>query len=219
MSRRSDGHAGLALAAAAYLLLAATAHAGPVYRCVDAHGAVSFQDRPCPRTSTQKQLHLPAAPPAPRRPMAPATPPAAAATAAAAPAPRAGPVHVPLPVLYGCNNAVTGEYYITATPRPGYLAPLGATGVLQPSLGEVYGARGGSRLSAPETHDQPTPGLTGHTFVRVRDTCRRLDHGQTCAALRRMQDDNAEALRQAFSEDEAALEQRAAELQAQLAGC
>ncbi len=42
----------------ALLVFATGLHAGPVYKCLDAHGAVAFQDTPCAARSAQAKLDV-----------------------------------------------------------------------------------------------------------------------------------------------------------------
>lgn len=56
----------------ALLLACACAHAGPVYKCTDAAGAISFQATPCADGAAQTEVAIQKAPPAP-----PAPPPGA----------------------------------------------------------------------------------------------------------------------------------------------
>lgn len=48
----------VAFALMLWVLAAGAAHAASVYRCVDAHGRLSFQDTPCPAHTQQSRIHL-----------------------------------------------------------------------------------------------------------------------------------------------------------------
>jgi hypothetical protein len=90
-------------------LLTATAWAQPVrvYRCIDAQGQVSLQDRPCPPGSEQRRRDLPRPPPAQAEAAAPEAEaaPGAGAAAESSQAPSAPPPsRPPPPPLWRCTN-------------------------------------------------------------------------------------------------------------------
>ncbi|HEU4855771.1 MAG TPA: DUF4124 domain-containing protein, partial [Rhodanobacteraceae bacterium] len=97
-----------------------------VYRCTAANGSVSFQDRACARGQTQKIVDVAAR--GPDSPAAAATATVPDAVAAAPPAAYLPPPPAPLPELYACVGAVNGKHYLTSSPPPPYLAPLGVMG-------------------------------------------------------------------------------------------
>lgn len=211
-----------ALFAGCLLLAGVSPAAGQtVYKCTGAHGAVTYQDAPCPRAQKQQSIQLvdtqPAAVPAP-----PPAPTPDASEVAPAPAPRAAPAPTaPLPVLYQCQRATDGKTYLSRNgdPQP-YQAPFGVLGAVQAPLASVYGPGGGGGASAPELNrGKVTSGLVANNYVWVQDVCRELGPEETCQALQDEYDDNEHKLKQAFKSERAPFEQREAELQAQLANC
>jgi hypothetical protein len=204
--------------------LGAAAPAGAtIYRCVDAHGQVAFQDRPCPAHSRASIVRLPEDDVASPSAAAMTTSPSPTATSAPPPlAPAAPPPpRPPVPGMYVCTNAVNGDHYYSddGITRP-YLAPLGMTGAITGPLGEAYSPSTGTHGSTPESmHGQVTPGLVAGNYVWVQDGCRRMSDGETCTVLQKRYDDNERALRNAFQSDRPPLEQREAQLRDELAGC
>lgn len=197
-----------------------TAHAGQVYRCVDAHGHVAFQDQRCARDARQQRLDLPAPPPASTRPVWTLPPAPASRTAPAASAPTASAPPRAVPPLYACVNTVNGEPYFADAPRPPYRAPLGMVGAIQQPLGEVYDARTGTHGSTPESmHGQSTPTLAGGNLVWVSDPCQRLSDTQACRQRKTELAEVEQSLTHAFQEDRPGLEQRRDALEHALAGC
>lgn len=203
------------------VLVAPAAIAGTVYKCVDTHGQVSYQDTPCPRDSRQKVLrHLPDAGTSPvATPATTALPPSPSAPD---PVPSPRIASAPPPLLYRCTRATDGDTYLSRTgiTRP-YLVPSGMLDWQRP-LAEVYGSRQGKGvgMSAPELMPDPTPRMIGGGYyVRVQDTCRRLPPRAACEALRGQYDANEKAIDRAFESDRAPLRQKRRQLRAQLAGC
>lgn len=88
-------------------LLTATAWAQPVrvYRCIDAQGQISLQDRPCPPGSEQRRRDLPL-PPAQAEAAASEAERASGveATVDPSPAPSAPPSRPPPPPVWRCTN-------------------------------------------------------------------------------------------------------------------
>ena len=103
------------------------AHA-QVYQCTDANGNLGYQDHACPAGQKQKIIDVPSHAPPGHVPPPVAT--VAAPTTANNPLPAAvqAPVPTPLPVMYECVGAVNGKQYLTRSPPPPYLAPLGVMG-------------------------------------------------------------------------------------------
>ncbi|WP_430387370.1 DUF4124 domain-containing protein [Dyella sp. 20L07] len=199
-------------------LLSMPALAGTAYQCTSAAGKVSYQDHPCAAGQHQQTLQLddsaasppPIPAPVPSAPTAP-TPPAA----------QPAEPDEPLPTMYTCVRATDGKPYLSenGNPQP-YLAPYGILGASQLPLSQVYGAPNSAGASAPELNrGRITPGLIANHYVWVQDQCRELSHGETCRALRDAYDDNAAKLRRAFNSDRPPLEQREAQLLAQLRQC
>lgn len=202
------------------LAASAPAVAGTAYKCIGTDGRVSYQDTPCPARTRQQAIML--ADPGPVHPAAAAsaegsaTPPPGRAVAMPAPAVATASV----PLLYRCRKATDGSTYVSTRGNPApYAVPFGILGALSQPLGSVYGT-GGAGASAPELNrGKVTPGLVANNYVWVRDACRPMDIGETCAALQQQYDDNERKLRQAFKSDQAPFARREAELESQLAAC
>src|SRR5690625_3011355 len=195
------------------LAVSMPAWAGTVYRCVDAHGHVSFQDTPCPTAAHQSTQQVPDARPAPARSASP--PPAPQP-----PAPKSKPVNVPAPhvaripppVLYRCIRATDGQTYLSHNGHPPpYRAPLGMIDIVPVPLSEQFRDPQGSGV------DMST--LIGGNYTWVRDTCRRLAPAAACAALARRDEANDQAIHDAFPDERAPLLEKRARLRAQMAGC
>ena len=189
------------------------AAATSVYKCTDARGQTSYQDAPCPHTQRQQRISLQdQAPATALADPAPAPPASAEPPAPSAPLPRIPPA--PPPTMYGCVRATDGKSYLSSNGNPPpYLAPLGMLDILPSSLSQTYGAA--NLASKP----RPTAGMVGGNFTQVQDQCHELSRQETCNALRDAYDENAHKLQHAFKSDQPPLEQRDAELRAQLAGC
>src|SRR5579862_317337 len=117
-------------------ILFGTLHATTAYRCIDARGAIAFQDHPCDSNAQQKRLTLPDDPspqtPAMQQPTDDANPPAPIATMP--PTPRIAP-----PSFFLCTR-YDGSRYINDTGQGGSaLVPLGVLGVPGRSLSDAYG--------------------------------------------------------------------------------
>ena len=207
------------LIAAAFALCCAGAVAEDVYKCTNAKGDVAYQDRPCPASAQESQLHLPDPPPA--APM-PATAPAAAA--APTPPPEVRQPRAPLPALFICENAEDGSTYFSdnGTPPVRYV-PLGTLGVPGKSLAQAYGPGGGSGISAPGVNRIPISTAPRDTIATqltaVQDACAPASPEQTCGYLHKQYDDVEHKLKRAFKDERAVLEPRAQELAAQLDNC
>ena len=184
-----------------------------VYKCTDARGQTSYQDAPCSHTQRQQRISLQdQAPATTANDEAPAPPASAAPPAPSAPLPRMPAA--PPPTMYGCVRATDGKPYLSSNGNPPpYLAPLAMLDILPSSLSQTYGAA--NLASKP----RPTAGMVGGNFTQVQDQCRELTRQETCNALRDAYDENAHKLQHAFKSDQPPLEQRDAELRAQLAGC
>ena len=157
----------------------------------------------------------------PAAPRLPASVPAPGIAPSPAPPPDTPPA-TPLPVMYTCIRATDGKSYLSQNGNPPpYQAPYGVLGVGQRSLAGVYGPdRGAAGISAPEANrGRVTSGMVANNYVWVQDECRPLDAAETCQALQQAYDENERQLRNAFKSQRPPLEQREAQLQAQLASC
>lgn len=197
------------------------------YRCTDANGAVSFQDRPCrddqqsrafeyernpppppedAETQTADAATEPAAPPVATRPEPPAMP--------APPPPRP-----PVPVLFRCVRADNDKVYFSETgDTPPYLVPAGVVGLPGSPL------RDNAHVSAPELNRPPVADGSGENavaaaYVEVRDRCEQLVPAEACRALRSQLDENLSRQRGATRDERAGLADQARTLADKLAGC
>ena len=194
------------------------ADAASAYRCSVA-GRVSFQDRPCAPGETQRIVPL-AADPAP----APAAvePPAAPAQVVPA-APLPPPAAVPAPDFFLCTRS-DGSRYASDTGVGGRTAvPYAMLGGSGQDLAGAYGGRNGIGVSAPGLRTPPRipaaqAPLAG-AYVWIDDECHHADPAEACAWLREQIDGVTQALRRAFSDTEASLQQRRADLEARARGC
>jgi hypothetical protein len=211
--------AALALALFVCSMGCVPAHA-QVYQCTGANGNVSYQDRACPAGQKQKILDVPS-----HAPPGYVPPPAATVAAPVAmdnplPPPTPAPAPPPLPAMYACVGAVNGKQYLTRSPPPPYLAPLGVMGYPPQSLTRAYGTRGGAGLSAPELSKPRIGGpriATGMT--EVQDFCLPATQAQVCRFVQEEYDENHRALRRAMPREQPPLEQREQQLSAQLENC
>ncbi|MDN5924998.1 MAG: DUF4124 domain-containing protein [Xanthomonadales bacterium] len=188
-----------------------------VYRCLGADGVVAFQDQPCPHHEQQKLLHLPYLTPTPPTPNPVPPPPASVATPPIIAAPVDAPPQPQVPTLYACTNAVNGNIYISRSGQPApYTAPLNMVGDW--TLPLHSGAA--SHASAPELNRHPANlGSVTAYSVWVQDACRILSREETCDALRQQRKANKQKLKYAFDDSRNQLQQRAAQLSKDLAGC
>ncbi|HEX5353477.1 MAG TPA: DUF4124 domain-containing protein [Rhodanobacteraceae bacterium] len=191
-----------------------------VYQCTPVHGAVSFQDHPCPHGQRQKIIDLPSRPPSGYvpPPVATAAPPASITNPLSSP-PQVAPPS-PLPAMYTCVGAVNGKHYLTRSPPRPYLAPLGVMGYPPQTLAQEYGPPGGAGMSAPEVSKPRIGGppiATGMT--EVQDFCLPATRAQMCRFVQHEYDENHRKLRMAMSHEQPPLEQREGELQEQLRNC
>ncbi|MGH8599776.1 MAG: DUF4124 domain-containing protein, partial [Burkholderiales bacterium] len=205
----------------ALLLLAGlpTVASAQVYRCTAANGAVSYQDHACARGQAQKVIDVPG-----RSPPGYVPPPATTvAPSVSSTPPLPPPAYVPpapqLPVMYACVGAVNGKQYLTRSPPPPYLAPLGVMGYPPRSLSQAYGAPGGAGMSAPEFSKPRIGGpriATGMT--EVQDFCLPATHAEVCRYVQHEYDENHRKLRMAMPSEQPPYEQREHEFAAQLRG-
>ena len=193
-----------------------------VYKCTSAKGDVAYQDRPCPASAQESQLHLRDAPPAAPASAQEIAPAPAAATPAAAPqsvAPRA-----PLPALWVCQNAEDGANYFSENGSPPVrYVPLGTLGYPGKSLGQAYGPGGDSGISAPGVNPIPIShsprDAIATQLTALQDACAAATPAQTCGWLRKQYDEVEHKLKRAFKDERAVLAPRADELAAQLDNC
>jgi hypothetical protein len=201
-------------------------HAATVYKCVDAKGAVAFQDHPCASSARQITLRLPDAPPPPPAPAddsadddsAPAP-----EVAQALPQPPPPPPQIPPPNFYLCTR-YDGSRYMSDTGQGGSaLVPLGVLGIPGRSLADAYGGPNGIGVSAPGLRTIPRVPAGRVPFggmdTWIDDECHLASPPEACAYLRSALDDVTSKLRRAFSDTEAQLKEQQAQLQQNLRGC
>jgi hypothetical protein len=212
---------GARLLACVAIAAASQAHAAHAYRCSLA-GRVSFQDHPCEPGETQRIVPLAADPtpaPAASLPPAPSAPPAQVAPAATLPSPAV----VPAPDFFLCTRS-DGSRYASDTGVGGRTAvPYAMLGGSGQDLAGAYGGRNGIGVSAPGLRTPPRipaarAPLAG-AYVWIDDECHHADPAEACAWLREQIEGVTQALRRAFSDTEASLQQRRADLEARAQGC
>ncbi|TAN07243.1 MAG: DUF4124 domain-containing protein [Rhodanobacteraceae bacterium] len=189
-----------------------------VYQCTAANGSVGFQDHACAHGQKQKLINVPSHPPPGYVP-----PPAAAAASSVSDASALPalayvlpPPAAPLPVLYACVGAVNGKQYLTRSPPPPYLAPLGVMGYPSESLAQVYGPHGGGGVGKPTPIGGPRI-ATGMT--EVQDYCLPATHAEVCSYVQKKYDENDHKLRMAMPREQPPFEQREQQLASELKNC
>jgi len=205
----------IALAAAAPL------HAATVYKCTDAKGAVSFQDRPCAPTTRQQTIAMPDPPLPPPEAVAPSPAEAAAPSADIEP-PQPAPMHAP-PSFFLCTR-YDGTRYISDTGEGGSaLVPLGVLGVPGRSLSDAYSPQHSIGVSAPGLRQIPhVPAASvpfGGMSAWVDDECHAAPPREACAYLHNALDDVRYKLTKAFSDTTPALKRQEADILERLRGC
>ncbi|RDJ00551.1 DUF4124 domain-containing protein [Dyella solisilvae] len=200
------------------VIASAPASAAITYQCTGADGRVSYQDKPCASGQRQQTLQLDESQPTIAPP--PAPPPVRAVAEPAPPPPPAEP-ETPLPVMYTCISATDGKHYLSENGNPDpYQVPYGILGASQLPLSSVYGPPNSAGASAPELNrGRIRPGLIANNYVWVQDQCHALTYAETCHALRNAYDANETKLKRAFKSDRPPLEEREAQLLAQLRNC
>ncbi len=199
-------------------------HAATVYKCIDAKGAIAFQDHPCTAGTRQTTLHLPDASPVSPAPVNDASDTGVAPAPASAqiPSPPTLPGEPP-PSFYLCTR-YDGSRYISDTGESGSaLVPLGVLGVPNRSLADAYGGRNGIGVSAPGLRTIPHVPAGKVPFggmdTWIDDECHVAAPREACAYLRGELDEVASKLRRAFSDTEAQLKEQQAQLRERMRGC
>ncbi|TAN08497.1 MAG: DUF4124 domain-containing protein [Rhodanobacteraceae bacterium] len=191
-----------------------------VYRCVAAGGAVSFQDRACGSDQRQTIIDLPGRAPPGYVPPPVATAATPTGVADVLPPPVRVPPPAPLPVMYACVGAVNGKHYLTRSPPPPYLAPLGAMGYPPQSLSQAYGAPGGAGMSAPGMHKPRIGGpAMAAGMTEVEDDCQLATRAEVCRFVQQEYASNQGKLRMAMPSAAPPLARREQELASQLRNC
>lgn len=217
------------------LIAAAYAGTGPAvaasntgYRCTDASGAISFQDKPCRADQQSRSFEYERAPPPPpedavdeladasaETPAEPEVSRPARPEPAALPAPP--PPRPPPPVVFRCVRADNDKVYFSETgDTPPYRVPAGVIGLPGTSL------RDNADVSAPELNRPPVAdggGAAATALVEVRDRCEQLVPAEACRALRSQLDENLARQRGATRDERTGLAGEARTLADKLAGC
>jgi hypothetical protein len=209
---------GLLALAGTHALYAATA-----YKCVDAHGAISFQDQPCRSGSRQQTIALPDDPPVRSKSAEtnPPEPPPPEPTAPAAPV--ASKPATPPPSFYLCTRYDGSRYMSDSGQGGSALVPLGVLGVPGRSLADAYGGSNGIGVSAPGLRTiphQPAASVPfGGTSTWIDDECHHASPREACAYLRKSLDDVRYKLTKAFSDTTPELKRQEADILDRLHGC
>jgi hypothetical protein len=214
-------------AARALVVVLCAAVSGPglaatAYKCVDAHGAITFQDRPCRAGTEQHKIELPEPAPVPPQPEASPPPPPEP------PPPMVAdeslePVRIPPPAFYLCTR-YDGTQYISDTGEGGSaLVPLGVLGVPGRSLADAYSPQHSIGVSAPGLRQIPhVPARSvpfGGMSTWIDDECHEAAPREACAYLKQSLDDVRYKLRKAFSDTTPDLKRQEADILERLRGC
>ena len=202
------------------LTSAGTLHAATVYKCVDAKGAVSFQDRPCAANTRQQTIAMPDPPPPPAAVVPPPEEPIAPVAELEPPQPLPGP---PPPVFYLCTR-YDGTRYISDTGEGGSaLVPLGVLGVPGRSLADAYSPQNSIGVSAPGLRQIPHVPMRNAPFggmsTWIDDECHDASPREACAYLRQSLNDVRYKLTKAFSDTTPELKRQEADLLERMRGC
>ena len=204
-------------------LTPATSLAATAYKCVDARGAVSFQDQPCRAGTKQKEIRLQEFSPPPETPAAPAesAPDAYAYDApdiAPPPPPRVDP-----PDFYLCTR-YDGTRYISDTGEGGSaLVPLGVLGVPGRTLADAYSPQNSIGVSAPGLRQIPRVPAGSVPFggmsTWVYDECHAAGPAEACGYLRSSLNDVRYKLTKSFSDTTPELKRQEADILNRMHGC
>ena len=201
-----------------------TLHAATAYKCIDAKGAIAFQDHPCATGTRQIKLHLIEAAPAPP------APPTDTSNTDVAPEPPMvrttslpEPAAIPPPSFYLCTR-YDGTTYISDTGEGGSaLVPLGVLGVPGRTLSDAYSPQNSIGVSAPGLRQIPhVPARSvpfGGMSTWIDDDCREASPREACTYLKQALDDVRYKLRKAFSDTTPELKRQEADILERMRGC
>jgi|GEM_PF-590205 len=203
-----------------------TGNTQAIFKCVDAAGAVTYQDHACKAGMTETQQEI--TPPAPAT--STTTPfeklPSPLNTPAAAPPPPPPPVapRPPVPPIWFCTRPEDGTRYVSRDGRPATRwVPAGILGIPRRGLAQTYGPGGGAGVSAPGVNAPAATRAPGDKlaggYVEVNDECVQGSEQEACDYLHDELDGVDHKLRKAFKEDRAVLEPQQAQLRHDLEGC
>ena len=210
------------LRALAFLLtLTGAAHAATVYKCTDAKGAVSFQDRPCTANARQQMIAMPDAPPPPPPPLV--EPVAEEPSQLEEPEPPPAAPLIPPPSFFLCTR-YDGTRYISDTGEGGSaLVPLGVLGVPGRSLSDAYSPQNSVGVSAPGLRQIPhVPARSvpfGGMSTWVDDECHEASPREACTYLQNALKDVRYKLTKAFSDTTPELKRQEADILERMRGC
>lgn len=200
-----------------------TLHAATAYKCVDARGGITFQDRPCRAGTEQHKIALPDSAPAPQAPAdTPPSPPPEPPTSSLMDEPLAPP-RIPPPAFFLCTR-YDGTTYISDTGEGGSaLVPLGVLGVPGRSLADAYSPQNSIGVSAPGLRQIPHfPARSmpfGGMSTWIDDECHEAAPREACTYLKQALDDVRYKLGKAFSDTTPALKRQEADLLERMRGC
>jgi hypothetical protein len=222
MSRMRPLRAALLVTA---LAIGGIAHAATAYKCVDARGAISFQDQPCRTGQKQQSIRLPDSPP-PAETIAAAAPPPTAVPppqpVPPTPAPPPTP-QIPPPAFYLCARADGSTYMSDDGQGSSMAVPLGVMGIPGRSLADAYSGPNSIGVSAPGLRKIPhVPAGSvpfGGMYTWVYDECHFAQPNEACSYLRTQLDDVSAKLRRAFSDEAPQLEQQQTAIRDRMRGC
>lgn len=207
------------------LVIGSVAHAATAYKCIDARGAIAFQDQPCRTGQKQQSIRLPdSAPPAEtiaaEAPPPSAMPPPQPVPPIPAPPPTA---QIPPPAFYLCTRA-DGSTYMSEDGQGSSMAvPLGVMGIPNRSLADAYSGPNSIGVSAPGLRKIPNvPAGSvpfGGMYTWIYDECHFAQPREACSYLRTQLDDVSVKLRRAFSDEAPQLEQQQSTLRESMRGC
>jgi len=206
------------------LAIGSAAHAATAYKCVDAKGAISFQDRPCRSGEKQQSIPLPDSAPAPEATAMPPPPSAVPPPIPVPPEPAPAPVpQIPPPEFYLCTRA-DGSTYLSEDGQGSSMAvPLGVMGIPNRSLADAYSGPNSIGVSAPGMRNIPrVPARSvpfGGGYTWIYDECHFAEPPEACGYLRAQLNDVGEKLRRAFSDTTPQLKQQQTELRDRMRGC
>jgi hypothetical protein len=211
-----------ALAFLVALTSAVALHATTVYKCTDAKGAVSFQDRPCAASAHQQTIAMPDPPPPPPAALVP--PPPDEPIASTAPIETQPPIPLAPPPSFHLCTRYDGTRYISDTGEGGSaLVPLGVLGVPGRSLSDAYSPQNSIGVSAPGLRQIPhVPAASvpfGGMSTWVDDECHAASPREACAYLRNALDDVRYKLTKAFSDTTPELKRQEADILERMRGC
>ncbi len=204
------------------LAAAATVQAATVYKCVDARGSVSFQDRPCRAGAKQQTIAMPDPPPPP--------PPTPIESVADTPPPAVDDFSPPQPMpfdpppsFYLCTRYDGGRYISDTGEGGSALVPLGVLGVPGRSLADAYSPQNSIGVSAPGLRQIPhVPAGSvpfGGMSTWIDDECHQASPHEACGYLRQSLKDVRYKLTKAFSDTTPELKRQEADILERMRGC